>query len=357
MRLAIASMLIAATFVSSASAAGLDARQVPATAKWVAHVDVTRLVASRLGQFVIDKGKAVGLEEKLAEVRNALGCDLLTDVKGLTLFGDSYDEKAWVLLLDAKMDQRKVTRIIEASEGPETLAVGDYTVHRWIDAKAKAQGKPAVRFGCFHGDSQAVIAADPDSLKAALLTLDAKAPSVAADDARVKSLTAADGAILYMDASDVAAAAKDRPRAGVLTNVRHVSLRVSEVDADLACDIALTAADLEHAQRFAKVLQGLIAMVEIGIEQKQADGQPVRPGEQLVADMLGKVKVAQDGPTVTIKGAFPVDAVSRLLFEIGVERRGGPATQPDARDGQGKGGSSGGTGARLELHLPLDLNP
>lgn len=310
----IATMLALATFITSARAGEPDAAAIPADTKWVAHVDVQKLVTSRLGKFVIEKANAKGLQERLAEVRDAIGTDLLADVKGLTLFGVDYGEQNWVVMLDAKMDQEKTVKLLGANEAYERLTEGDYTIHRWTDPKAKARNMPAVRFGCFHDENRTVVAADLDRLKATLAVLDGKADSLASDKERAATLADAKGAILYINATDVKIDPEQaKPRAALLaTMIGRLTLSVSEVEDNLVLRVAVGTKDEQEARKMAATVNGLVALATLAIDQEAIKEQP-RPGALEAAQLLGKVSVMADAATVRISADWPVATLEKLI--------------------------------------------
>jgi hypothetical protein len=301
-------VLLCLTLATAASAGPIQPKEVPADAKFVVHVDVSKGLDTRLGRFILDHAKAKGLGDKVDQFEQMTGVNLLTDIKGVTVYGKAYAEKSAVLLIRGTFDQQKLTQLLEAGDTYEAIKHGDYTIHRWVDEKAAAKDKHAERYGVFHGDGLIVMAGSLEPVKAALLVLDGHQKNATANEALHDAIAPAGGTVATLAAFDIEV--PEHKRNAVIDKVKDVRLSIGEAENTLTLSATVTAIEAEQAEQMADSLRGLKAMVLLSAQRRQDNGNAKFPPEAL--DLLRAVNIAQEGASVTVSADWSTDTVIKL---------------------------------------------
>jgi hypothetical protein len=305
-----------------ASAGGVDHKTIAADAKWVVHVDVEAAVASKVGQFILNKARELGVpvDQKLAEVKEKVGFDPLADIKGVTIYGADYDELAPVLLVRAKVDREKVLGLLQASETYKEIQLAEHVVHHWVDPKAAERGRPAERYGAFHGEDLVVIANTQQRLTEALKVLDGDSKNVTADEKLARAFAPAKGTLLFVSARDVVQK-RELPaaRSLILKRIRHVVIEVGTDDDEVTLAAAITVRDQKQAERLARLINGFVALAELKAEMNEAEGaEPEIPPHAL--ELLASVRAEAAEGRVKLTAAVSTETLIKVIGERMAEK-------------------------------------
>ena len=158
----------------------VNPKQVPADAKWLAHVDVDAMRASTVVQKAWQKCMEMHKDaaKHLEKAREMWGFDLQTDLHGLTFFGKEPGKHTGVLIVYAKLDLKQLSEKAEKAPDHKVVKYGSYNLHSWTHKGPHHAG--TVSGTSFAGD-RLLLASSVEELKAALDVLDGKSPSLAAD--------------------------------------------------------------------------------------------------------------------------------------------------------------------------------
>jgi hypothetical protein len=141
----ILSLAAALALTGVAAAAPLDAKAVPADAKWVVHVDVDALAKSETWKLVEPRLAArPNYGKSKAEIERLFAAQLPRDLRDVTLFGPGAGEADAVVVVRAAVDQERVKTLLSLNESYTTQTIGGQTVHGWRD-EGKGGGDYAVR--------------------------------------------------------------------------------------------------------------------------------------------------------------------------------------------------------------------
>ena len=162
---------------AAAQATPVDVKQVPADAKWLAHVDVDAIRASTVAQKMFQHCMAMHKEagQHFDKVRAELGIDLRTDLHGLTFYGKQLGQHKGVLIVNVKIDQQLLLKKVATASDHKTTKYGAYDLHSWT---AKGPHHTRAVVGAIYKSERLVFASDIEELKAALDVLDGKAASL-----------------------------------------------------------------------------------------------------------------------------------------------------------------------------------
>jgi hypothetical protein len=312
--------------VSPLLAGPLDAAKVPADAKWVLHVDMEKLVASKVGNAILEEGNKQGLDIGLAMIKAAVGVDLVKDIKNGTAFGTKFGDESGAVAIQGTLDKEKILKALKLNPTFKEDKYGAVATYQWTE-EAK-DGKPAQdRFGAFVGDDTAAIATSAAQLKLVIDVLGGKAAGLAKVPAFDKS------AFLVAFVTDLPSAAR-KPEEAFLKKFAGAQASIGENENSLWAAVAVTAKDEATAADLKQVADALPAIVRL-----IQPGATAGPGEVKIAAttlpeglnspeaiaVLKSLKVSQAGMTVSVEGSLPVKDVIKLIQEA-VKKK--PASAP-----------------------------
>jgi hypothetical protein len=327
---AVACGLLAAT---AAQAAPLDKSDVAKDAKWVIHVDLEALTDSKVAEKA---GKE--WPQKTQKIRQRLESEMgitpQEDLRGLTMFSNTYEMHSGVAILNAKFERQKVKSSLESKQGVKKTKWDDYTLYTYDVSKHKAtdhqtSGHKTSAHAASDDDHQGehkngdsdkskdktktvttaivdrntlVCAASPERVKWAIKLLENESESLAkADDSKLVK-DADSEALIYASAVDLDELPEHVGALAVLRQHKHACYTLKERDGKLKEQLALTATDKEIADKMKEAAQGLVALLDVWT----ADADKLN-------EMVTQTEIKQDGDTlhITWQGT-PGDAITAI---------------------------------------------
>lgn len=179
-KVAVALALAVVLGVAAAQAAPVNLKQVPADAKWLAHVDVDAIRASTVVQKMWHQCMETHKDaaEHFDKVRAVVGMDPRKDLHGLTCYGKQPGQHKGVLIVDVKIDTQSLLQKAAMALDHKTTKHGAYELHSWT---AKGPHHTHTVAGTIYKPECLVFASSVEELKAALDVLDGKAASLSSD--------------------------------------------------------------------------------------------------------------------------------------------------------------------------------
>jgi len=266
----------------------LEPAQIPKEANWFVHADLDKLRESSAGQLVVG-----AIEEKhgnqLKAVKRIFSINPFTDLHAITLWGNGEKDQA-AALVRATFDREHLTDLIGAADDHQTSNHHDDVVHTWTDKKK-------TNFGAFVGRDLIVFSEQKNLV---LLSLDVLARR---SDATEKASPAGPASFLLGFANLDGIEIKG-DEAKLLQQVKSLQVRFFERDTRLHAAIDLEAADPDKASRFAKVLDGIVALGQLTNED--------------IANLNLNTEVSvKDGNTVQATLSIPSDLILNAIKEAG----------------------------------------
>jgi hypothetical protein len=276
---------LAAGFAAVASpAATFQPGQVMPEARWVAHIDLDQLKGTQVGRYMVEKLNSPEEARKFAALDAMFHLDPRTDLRSLTAFGTTSDEKSSVAIVDADFDVKHIATILGAGEGySETDHQGD-KIMTWLDIKP---GRTNRTYGCLLSARQAVIGQDPANVRAAIDTLRGRRPGF--QGSALASLLDAPAIPVMMAAADFRNLPGSKPASGIMKSASGGSMSVAETGGNVVMTVRLDAADDARARQVQAIVQGIIALGMLG-EADNAD----------FARLCRNAQCALDGNSVTL---------------------------------------------------------
>lgn len=293
----------ALTLASVSAAKPFDPRVVPPNALWVAHVDIEAALASTLGRFAIQNG-GDHLAGELAEVKIALGVDVLKDIMGMTAFGmsDDGDDGVAVFTTTAAADNALAMAIARGEH--ESEVIDGVTIHRFDD-----DAGVVVLPGANASERYVVMGEDGMMIVAAIRQIREPGQGI---DLTKSSITRGPGenSMVFFHASKIAEGLDIEPLSVVMQRMEGVRVDVGERQGKLVAEVDVLSHNEEDAQNIAQMASGLLAMARF------AGGQD--PQAAPFMDMLNGLTQTTDGRTVSLRLAIDPARLIELADEIGM---------------------------------------
>ena len=247
-------------FASAATlAAGeLSPNQIPASAKWLLHADLDAMRASETGKAVFHAIEA-DHGAKLRAFKRLSSLHLLHDIRDVTLYGDGRKDRA-VVLFDGNFDRAHIEDVVKAADDYSESTHAGFTIHSWKDKK-KAQ------HAAFAAPDLLVFSPQDDLLKQALDTLKANAPA-----APNPILPAAGSRPLVAIGARLTDIEMPEDSARVLRHIGLMKLDAREDGGRFAIRMNAETTDAIRANRLRRVLDGIIALAEVGNADLSSSG-------------------------------------------------------------------------------------
>ena len=241
-------ILLAVILASPLCAAEFDPSQLPATARWAMHADVSAIRNSESGKLVFRQiEKEHG--DKLRAFKRMFSLHLAEDLHSVTLFGDGRKDHA-VAAIQGRFDRAHLEDIVRGADGYAASDHGNCTIHTWTD-------KGVVQHAAFASDELLVFSRQKPSLAAALDVLGKSAP--ATDDA---VFTATEGAH-FVVAGRVSDLEMPADAARVLRVAETLRISATEKDGRFSMHLEVGTRKAEDANRIRRFLDGLVAFGEM----------------------------------------------------------------------------------------------
>jgi hypothetical protein len=303
-------LLVAVALTGLGARAGeLKIAEVPAQAKWFAHLDAEKLRASQVGQKLLtgiqNDAKATA---QLDAVRNAVGVDLRKDISGLTLAGGDDKKKHGVMIVRGPFNTEKLLTALRANPQHEELAKGEATYHKWFDKGHDNYG--AFLPGCcvFSEHREAgETTADVIRTGQGGLAPDSTLGALAKDGAGCIIFAALDGG--------TGLPGGQQPQAAILRKITAAQVRVLENAGRVQAELILTVGAPEAAANIAEIARGLIALGQLNEETPAP-----------LVRLAQTAQVKQDGKQVKVVASCPPEDVLQFLQN----KRGQPKIQSAA---------------------------
>lgn len=275
-----------------------DAKAVPSDAKWVLHVDVDALVASRFWPAIEQRIDAnAGVRQKLTDVETFTGMYLPQDLHSVTLIGMGYEEADGVILINGKANQGQLLAAVQMNPAFTSTPRGTHEILSWED-------KGKTMYGSFFSPTRIIMGQSKENIAQALDTLDGTAPAVKPDS--VLAQLAPKNAIAGVAGIDVNLLQKKDPNNPVFKNVQNGWIVLTQ-QADTVCLKALfDIGNDKKALQIKAMAEGAKALGLMAASQENAD-----PKVKAIAPLLGGATISSTGTTVLVDWSAPFDQVKQ----------------------------------------------
>jgi len=300
------------------AAAGLPLEMLPATSRWVLHLDVQALGATPVGKEILAALTDSSAETDLQAAEATLGLVLRRDIVCATVCGAGNAEQGGVLYLRGSWDATRLDRTLAANSGFSRTAYGRHALLSWR-LSPTASGKPGGRQNaCLAATDLLLLASRPADLQQALDTLDGKTPALATVSQFRRQASLLDtNACLRLVARDVKDLFGDEPEMAALPATESMRLALAPEGAGASVRAVAKMASAEGAQQMQGMLTGLQTMLVLRGMQ-----------DPVIGRLAQSAHIDLDGQNVILSFSIPAEAVSHLI----VPRKKVPAATARVRD-------------------------
>lgn len=296
--LAAALLAIALFWTAPALAGTIPASVVPDNARWVAHLDMEKFVATNLYGYLEKSG---AFEIKSRDLDRWLKIDIPRDVTGVTVFGlgDGTKDQA-VVAVSGKFDKPGLLSLIALDADHKEIAYGGTTIYSTGDDG----------FGAFVNDNLVVLSESQAGIEKALDTAAGKSKNFTGTGLSASLKEIPSGAFLSGVLPDLSGLGKELGQSKMLDNASGVFFLAQEKQDNLLVRIQLTSASPESAKNMADIVNGLVALGRMSAGQSQGGDQAEMAR---MVSLLDGLKVQQDGKTIRLDFERPSKEIADLI--------------------------------------------
>lgn len=298
-----AGMLMPAAVLGTSVAAlagPLDSDLVPASAKWVLHVDVEAVAHSTIGKML---HQGLDLEEAFAEMKE-MGIDPLEDVYSVTAYGwGEINEHNMVLVVLASESINDVIQAKAHEAGIEGEVDGDWTFYS----------------GAEHGEEHAIgVHADDDDVRIFIAAnrqgVEKAARGRDGDDrAEVIGRGPRRGAMIFAAARDLAGVVPEwggqMPHSQLVSSTDAILIEIGERDDKIRGRLHATCADTQTSEDVVELLQGTLALGRM----MARDNEDLAP----LAQLASALTIESEQSVVKIEIELPTEMLMSAMESMG----------------------------------------
>ena len=295
--LLIAALVLAALILSVPAWPGtLPTSIVPDGARWVAHLDMEKFIATTLYQYLEKDGK---FDIKSRDLNRWFKIDVPKDITGLTIFGLDPGDKQAVFTVAGKFDRAGLLALIALDKEHQETPYGAYTLY----------STGSDEYGAFINDGLIVFSENREAIEKVLDTAAGKTKSFASSKLNASFKDVSSGAFLSGVVENLSGLGKEINQSKFVEKASMMFFLAQEKQDNLQVRVQVTADTPESAKNMADMAQGLIALVRLG----QGEGPGAIP-----ASLVEGLKVKLDGKTVRLE----LDMPSREVADLASRGRG-----------------------------------
>ena len=295
--LMIAALVLAALiFVVPAWPGTLPTSVIPDGARWVAHLDMEKFIATELYEYLEKDGK---FDIKSRDLNRWFKIDVPKDITGVTIFGLDPGDKQAVFAVAGKFDKAGLLALIALDKEHQETSYGAYTLY----------STGSDEYGAFINDGLIVFSENREAVEKVLDTAAGKTKSFASSKLNASFKDVSSGAFLSGVVGDLSGLGKGINQSKFVEKASMMFFLAQEKQDNLQVRVQVTADTPESAKNMADMAQGLIALVRLG----QGEGPGAVP-----ASLVEGLKVKLDGKTVRLE----LDMPSREVADLASRGRG-----------------------------------
>lgn len=264
---------------------------VPEGARWIAHLDMEKFVATKLYEFLDKDGK---FEIKSRDLNRWFKIDVPKDITGLTVFGLGPDDKQAVVAVAGKFDKPGLLAMIALDKEHQEIPYGSATLY----------STGSDEYGAFVNDNLIVLSESREAIEKVLDTVGGKAKNYSASTLSAALKDVPSTAFLSGALPDLSGLGKEINQSKVLEKASGLFFVAQEKQDILQVRLQVTADSPESAKNMADVVQGLIAMGKLGGNE----GDMAR-----VASLLESLQIKLDGKVLRLDFERPSRDIADIL--------------------------------------------
>ncbi|MBN1272309.1 MAG: hypothetical protein JXB26_08565 [Candidatus Aminicenantes bacterium] len=263
---------------------------VPAKTQWAIHIDIEKMISTRLGQ-TLKKEESHRWIWKRKHINRKLKFDPVKDLKSVTVFWGEGMGPEPAAFVKGKFDRNFLLGLLEEEESHRETSYGETTIHHWNDDD----------YGAFYGEDMIVFSESEKSLKVALDVLTGKSKGIPISKFVDPKIMSKD-VFLTAFASDISSL-KKYDRSFILEKMDSMNLTASERGDKLDIRLNLMTVAAKDAENMKHVIRGLMAMADLKLEKIESKTK--------ITDV---VQISADGKELHLQLVYPVEELLDILL-------------------------------------------
>ena len=263
---------------------------IPDGARWVAHLDMEKFIATRLYEYLEKDGR---FEIKSRDLNRWFKIDVPKDITGLTVFGLDPGDKQAVFAVAGKFDKAGLLALLALDKEHQETPYGAYTLY----------STGSDEFGAFINDGLIVFSENREAVEKVLDTAAGKTKSFASSKLNTAFKDVSSGAFLSGVVEDLSGLGQEINQSKFVEKASLMFFLAQEKQDNLQVRVQVTADSPESAKNMADVAQGLLAMVRLG----QGEGPRAVP-----ASLVEGLQVKLEGKTVRLELDMPSREIANM---------------------------------------------
>ena len=224
---------------------------VPEGARWVAHLDMEKFIATTLYQYLEKDGK---FDIKSRDLNRWFKIDVPKDITGLTIFGLDPGDKQAVFAVAGKFDKAGLLAQLALDKEHQETPYGAYTLY----------STGSDEYGAFINDGLIVFSEDRQAIEKVLDTAGGKAKNFTSTSLNASLKGVPSTAFLSGAMPDLSGISGMNSQSKILEKASGLFFMAQEKQDALQIRLQVTADSPESAKNMADVVQGIIAMGKLG---------------------------------------------------------------------------------------------
>ncbi len=282
---------------------GFDQTVLPADTRWVVHIDLGGIRASKLGSQLMAALEEGGHLDELDEVQQELGMNPLADVYSVTVHGVKGEEDAVAQIhMSAKADQ--IIEQLRSRVPVRALSIGDVQLLEMGDGEVFASVQSTGT-----DERRIVLASSAERVSSTVQVLRGNAPNMKADAHSAFSRGPSPGTWIFAACTAPLSEITDfEPASRAAELVRGGVFEFGEHQERIFASLEVDASSTEDARRLTQIVQGGLALLELALTDEEVP--------DAVRDVLGALSIEQLGEGVRLALRLPSQDLLQLLREL-----------------------------------------
>jgi hypothetical protein len=275
----------------------LPASIIPDGARWVAHLDMEKFVATKLFEY-LDKDGRIQISDR--DITRMLKIDFFKDITGLTVFGldrgrDEGRNSGAVFAVAGKFDKKRLLTLLSLDDNHQEIPYGANTIYSMGEND---------KFGAFVNDGLIVFSETREAVEKVLDTAAGKKSNFASSklSAALKNIPAS--AFVSGVVEDLAGLGRTIKQSKFVENAKMTFFLAQEKQDNLQVRLQAEADSAENAKNMAEIAQGLIAMFKLNQSEERSAA---------ASSILKGLRVTLEGSIVRLELDMPSRDAANLM--------------------------------------------
>ena len=308
-RISVVMVVVALALAGIVRADAFDPKQVPATAKWLVHVDLDALRGTQIGQAIHQKLQNDShFLQHMGQLKAITGIGSVEDFHDITVYGAASGDAAAVVMVHAAADRERILTMLQTNPAYSDIPYHNHSIYTWQDGQK-------TQYGAFADQDMTIIGRTQEAVQTALDTLDGTGQAL--DAKSTMGGGAPKGALAYVAGRDLASLRKlGEAKQPAMEHVDSVGIALSEDAPNALLNGTVLAKTPAAAKQLQSIFEGIKSFVTLN-----ANGENADDNVKLLAKALENLKVDVNGQNVSVTLPVDLDVVRQFIDMVDKKRQ------------------------------------